>query len=60
SKAGCDSLADEIKSRENKIHVLVNCSGVSWGAPWDNVPEKQGWDRIMAVNVKALFYLTVA
>ncbi|KAG8950496.1 hypothetical protein FRC04_007511 [Tulasnella sp. 424] len=60
SKAGCDSLAEEIKSRENKIHVLVNCSGISWGAPWDNVPEKQGWDRIMAVNVKALFYLTVA
>ncbi|KAG8972838.1 hypothetical protein FRB90_010137, partial [Tulasnella sp. 427] len=60
SKAGCDSLAEEIKLREAKMHVLVNCSGVSWGAPWGEVPETQGWDRIMAVNVKAVFYLTVA
>lgn len=38
------------------LHVLVNNSGVSWGSPFDDVPEDKGWDNIMAVNVKGLFY----
>ncbi|KAA1103602.1 hypothetical protein PGTUg99_003206 [Puccinia graminis f. sp. tritici] len=41
SKAGCLALCAEIKKKVNKIHVLVNNSGVSWGAPYDNVPEKE-------------------
>ncbi|KNZ43981.1 hypothetical protein VP01_964g1 [Puccinia sorghi] len=40
SKAGCVALCEEIKKKVSKIHVLVNNSGVSWGAPYDNVPEK--------------------
>ncbi|KIO24609.1 hypothetical protein M407DRAFT_99495 [Tulasnella calospora MUT 4182] len=59
SKAGCDALAEEIKKRESKIHILVNNSGATWGATWENVPEKEGWDRVMALNVKGIFYLTV-
>lgn len=35
SKAGCDHLADEIKKRESKVHILVNNSGATWGAPYD-------------------------
>ena len=38
------------------LHILVNNSGVSWGAPFHAVPEDRGWDNIMAVNVKSLFY----
>ncbi|TFY82788.1 hypothetical protein EWM64_g1225 [Hericium alpestre] len=60
SKEGCDKLADAVKQRENKIHILVNNSGMSWGAPYENVPEKEGWDRVLALNVKSIFYLTVA
>ncbi|CAL1709989.1 unnamed protein product [Somion occarium] len=60
SKAGCDKLADAIKANESKIHILVNNSGNTWGAPYENVPEKEGWDRIMNLNVKSVFYLTVA
>jgi len=58
SKAGCDALVSEIKKRESKIHILVNNSGATWGAPWDNFPEKEGWDRVMALNVKSIFYMT--
>ncbi|GJJ11880.1 hypothetical protein Clacol_006118 [Clathrus columnatus] len=36
SKAGCDRLANAIKSKEQKIHILVNNSGATWGAPYDN------------------------
>ena len=35
TKAGCDKLAASIKERESKVHILVNNSGMSWGAPYD-------------------------
>lgn len=38
------------------LHILVNNSGVTWGAPFDAVPEDKGWDNVMAVNVKSVFY----
>lgn len=38
------------------LHILVNNSGVSWGALFDDVPEDKGWDNVMAVNVKSVFY----
>ncbi|MCO5585313.1 hypothetical protein L7F22_039246 [Adiantum nelumboides] len=57
---GCKQLGEEIAKREKKIHVLVNNSGVSWAAPIDKFDEEKGWDRLLAVNVKSLFYLTVA
>ncbi|KAI0791573.1 putative NADPH-dependent beta-ketoacyl reductase [Irpex lacteus] len=56
SKAGCDALAEEFKRRESKLHILVNNSGATWGAPYDNVPEKEGWDRVLNLNVKGVFY----
>ncbi|KZV60186.1 rhamnolipids biosynthesis 3-oxoacyl-reductase [Peniophora sp. CONT] len=59
NKAGCDKLVDEIKAKESKIHILVNNSGMSWGAPIDSFPEKEGWDRLFALNVKSIFYMTV-
>ncbi|KAG8962940.1 hypothetical protein FRC03_003610 [Tulasnella sp. 419] len=59
SKSGCDALAEAIKAKETKVHILVNNSGATWGAPWDAVPEKEGWDRVMSLNVKGIFYLTV-
>jgi len=37
--------------------MLVNNAGIAWGAPFDEFPE-QGWDKVFAVNVKALFMLT--
>lgn len=57
---GCKQLGEEIAKRENKIHVLVNNSGVAWAAPMEKFDEQKGWDRVMAVNVKSVFYLTVA
>ncbi|KAI0752641.1 rhamnolipids biosynthesis 3-oxoacyl-reductase [Daedaleopsis nitida] len=60
TKAGCDALAEHVKQRESKVHILVNNSGASWGAPYDNVPEKEGWDKILSLNVKSVFYLTSA
>lgn len=54
---GCQKLADEIANREDKLHVLVNNAGLSWGAQIDKFPEK-AWDRVMDLDVKGPFFLT--
>jgi len=58
SKAGCDAVIKQFRQKENKLHILVNNSGATWGAPWNEFPEKEGWDRVMGLNVKSLFYMT--
>lgn len=50
-------LAGEIAKREEKVDVLINNAGVAWGAALDEFPEK-GWDKVMDVNVKGIFFLT--
>lgn len=58
NKAGVDELISALAELEpaKTLHILVNNSGVSWGSPFDAVPEDKGWDNIMAVNVKSVFY----
>jgi 2-deoxy-D-gluconate 3-dehydrogenase len=57
--AGCDKLAAEISKREPKLDILVNNAGAAWGADFDEFPES-GWDKVMDLNVKSLFFLTKA
>ena len=57
--AGCEKLAEELIKREPKIDILVNNAGAAWGANFDEFPEA-GWDTVMNLNVKSLFFLTKA
>jgi NAD(P)-dependent dehydrogenase (short-subunit alcohol dehydrogenase family) len=57
--AGCDMLAGEIIKLEPKLDILVNNAGAAWGAEFDEFPES-GWDKVMNLNVKSLFFLTKA
>src|SRR3982075_2231607 len=57
--AGCDKLASEIIRLEPKLDILVNNAGAAWGAEFDEFPES-GWDKVMDLNVKSLFFLTKA
>ena len=57
--AGCEQLASEIIKREPKLDILVNNAGAAWGADFDEFPES-GWDKVMDLNVKSLFFLTKA
>jgi 2-deoxy-D-gluconate 3-dehydrogenase len=56
---GCDRLAGEIIKLEPKLDILVNNAGAAWGAEFDEFPES-GWDKVMNLNVKSLFFLTKA
>ncbi len=59
TNAGCEQLAAEIIKREPKLDILVNNAGAAWGAEFDEFPES-GWDKVMNLNVKSLFFLTKA
>lgn len=54
---GCAALAQEVGNRTDRLHVLVNNAGKSWGAPYADFPF-EGWDKVMSVNVAGLFTLT--
>ena len=57
SKEEIERFAREIEKREKKIDILVNNAGASWGETFDKFPES-GWDKVMTVNVKAVFFLS--
>ena len=42
-----------------RLDILVNNAGAAWGADFDEFPES-GWDKVMDLNVKSLFFLTKA
>ncbi|MFE7418077.1 SDR family oxidoreductase [Rhodococcus sp. NPDC057529] len=54
---GIDSLAARTAEIAPSLDVLVNNAGATWGAPLDEFPGS-GFDKVMAVNVKAVFLLT--
>jgi NAD(P)-dependent dehydrogenase (short-subunit alcohol dehydrogenase family) len=57
-----DGLADvvaRLREHEPTLDILVNNAGAAWGAPFDEFPES-GWDKVMDLNLKALFFLTQA
>jgi NAD(P)-dependent dehydrogenase (short-subunit alcohol dehydrogenase family) len=49
-------LANEIKSHEQRLHILINNAGRTWGAPLESFPDK-AWPGVMAVNVQGPFTL---
>jgi NAD(P)-dependent dehydrogenase (short-subunit alcohol dehydrogenase family) len=52
-----DRFAGEIEKREKRLDILVNNAGASWGASFHEFPEN-GWDKVMDLNVKSVFFLT--
>ncbi|MDP9133446.1 MAG: SDR family oxidoreductase [Actinomycetota bacterium] len=59
SQEGAVALADAIRGRFDRLDVLVNNAGASWGEPIDSYPDK-AWDRVLDTNVRGVFQLTVA
>lgn len=57
TEAGCRGLAAEVAAREERIDVLVNNAGATWGVPLEEHDEAS-FERVLALNVKAVFHLT--
>jgi NAD(P)-dependent dehydrogenase (short-subunit alcohol dehydrogenase family) len=55
---GVDRLVEAVSQREDRLHILVNNAGATWGAPLEEYP-LDAFDKLWNVNIKALFALTV-
>lgn len=52
-----ERLAGDVLQREPKLHILVNNAGAAWAEPLDTFSER-GWDRVVDLNLKSIFFLT--
>jgi NAD(P)-dependent dehydrogenase (short-subunit alcohol dehydrogenase family) len=59
STAEIHKLASEIKAREPKLDFLINNAGAAWAEPLESHSEA-GWDKVVDLNLKAIFLLTQA
>jgi NAD(P)-dependent dehydrogenase (short-subunit alcohol dehydrogenase family) len=57
SMAEVERLVAELSQRETKLDILMNNAGNTWGEPFETFPEI-GWDKVMDLNLKSLFFLT--
>jgi len=56
---GCRTLAEQMQSVEDDLHVLVNNAGANRAHAFVDFPEDT-WDTVMDVNLKSTFFLTQA
>lgn len=54
---GTEILANAIGEQEEKLHILVNNSGMTWGADLEEFPRNK-WDDVLTLNVTAVADLT--
>ena len=52
-------LAAEVGGLEDKLHILVNNAGATWGAPLADFPSS-AFDKVINLNVKSPFLLVQA
>ncbi|WP_281994618.1 SDR family NAD(P)-dependent oxidoreductase [Ruegeria faecimaris] len=57
SKEGVDNLVAEVLKRTDRLDILMNNAGVSWGAPMGQFPY-EAWEKVMSINVTGIFELT--
>ena len=53
---GCIELANAIAEREDSLDILVNNSGITWGAPFESFPD-DAFAKVMNLNVNSIFTL---
>lgn len=56
---GALGLAAAVQGKVDRLDLLVNNAGATWGAPLGEFPD-HAWDRVMDTNVRGIFNLTQA
>ncbi|WP_372790949.1 SDR family NAD(P)-dependent oxidoreductase [Paraconexibacter sp.] len=59
TQEGAVVLADAVRERTDRLDLLFNNAGATWGAPLEEFPQS-GWDKVSHTNVEGVFHLTVA
>lgn len=54
---GIEAFVAALSEKTDHIDILVNNAGANWVAPIEQFPE-MGWDKVMDVNVKSIFFMT--
>lgn len=57
TEEGIAALVSEVKSRTDKLHILINNAGVTWGESLETFPY-HAWNKVLGINVTGLFHLT--
>ncbi len=56
-RAAIPAFVDKVVDRFGTVDILVNNAGATWGAPAEDYPD-EAWDKVMNLNVDAMFFLT--
>lgn len=54
---GIDAIVAEVTGRTDKLHILMNNAGRTWGAPMGEHPY-DAWTKLLTLNVTGMFHLT--
>lgn len=57
TEQGVADVVAELSSRTDKLHILMNNAGRTWGAPLGDVPF-DSWEKVNSLNVAGMFHLT--
>ena len=57
TEEGVGALVAEVRKRTDKLDILFNNAGLSWGAELSEFPYS-AWAKVLNVNVTGLFHLT--
>jgi len=57
TEEGARSFADAVAVDHDRVHVLVNNAGATWGAPLAE-HDTASWDRVLNLNVQGVFHTT--
>lgn len=56
---GVEALSRFVADEFDRVDVLVNNAGATWGAPVDEFPQK-GFDKVLNLNITSVFEMTQA
>ena len=51
-----ERLVKEVEKHTDHVDILFANAGATWGSEFEKVDEKNGWDKVMDLNVKGVFF----